>query len=60
MPEPEPAVAIDVPPLLHVPPEDISLRVAVAPAHITAVPEMAAGAVLTVIIVLAAHPVGRL
>lgn len=45
--------------LLHAPPGTRSLKVALAPAHTVAAPEIAAGEVLTVTIAIAIQPVGK-
>jgi hypothetical protein len=51
-----PAVATTPVAELHTPPVDVSLNVAVAPAHILAVPVIPAGIALTVSIVVTVQP----
>lgn len=46
--------------LLHVPPDKVSLKESVAPAHSAARPAMADGGVLTVTVFVATQPVGKL
>jgi hypothetical protein len=64
IPEPEPMVAMDVAVVLHAPPASASLSVVVAPAHNVAVPVIADGLGLIVIVALLAispeHEVLRL
>ena len=50
------AVATEVLPELQVPPVVASVKVVVNPAHIVAVPEIAAGEALTVTTFVATHP----
>jgi hypothetical protein len=57
MPVPAPIVATAVLPLLHIPPAVVSINVVVKPAHILAVPVIAAGNESTVSVIPAAHPV---
>ncbi len=52
-------VATDVLLLDHVPPEDVSLRVTVAPAQTAVEPAIVVGVVFTVTVVNALQPVAR-
>lgn len=58
MPEVRPTVAIDVLPLVHVPPATASLSVVEVPMHIFVPPLIVAGAVVTMIVVVVIQPVG--
>lgn len=58
-PEPEPIVATVVLLLLHVPPDDASFKVVVAPAQIPVVPVIGDGTGFTVSIAVAAQPVDK-
>ena len=51
-----PMVAMDVTPHIHVPPDVASLRVIVAPTHTDDGPDIAAGEVFTVTVLVALHP----
>ena len=56
IPDPEPTVATDALPLLHVPGVVTSLSVVVCPAHTAAVPVTAAGKAWTVTSVVKVQP----
>jgi hypothetical protein len=59
-PVPDPITATLVLLLTHVPPDVAFVRIAEAPAQTDAAPVMAGGKVLTVIVVLVAHPLGNI
>lgn len=57
IPEPEPTVATDGVPLVHVPPVGMELSVVVVATHSASVPAIALGAAVTVSVRSAKHPV---
>jgi hypothetical protein len=59
LPPPKVTVAIDVLPLLHVPPDGVPVSVAQAPAHMLVLPLIAVGRALTSTEVLRLQPEGK-
>ena len=57
IPEPVPTPAIAVAPLLHTPPEDVSLNTVIDPVQTPGIPLIAPGVGLTVTIAVFRHPV---